>query len=43
LSYTIAAYLIVIGSLVVYGLSVHSQRRKLMRQSERNPGEAGKV
>jgi hypothetical protein len=38
LNYVIAAYGIVIGSLVVYALRVHSQRRKLMGQNEQGPG-----
>jgi hypothetical protein len=37
LNYVIAAYGIVIGSLVVYALRVHSQRRKLKGQSEQGP------
>ena len=43
LSYTIAAYVIVIGALVAYGLSVQAQRRKLMRQSDPDRGEAEKI
>jgi hypothetical protein len=43
LNYTIAAYVIVIGALVAYGLSVRAQRRKLMRQSDPDRGEAGKI
>jgi len=37
LGYLIAAYTIVIGSLVVYALWIHGQRRKLIGQRERNP------
>jgi hypothetical protein len=37
LNYVIAAYGIVIGSLVVYALRMHSQRRKLKDQSEQCP------
>jgi hypothetical protein len=42
LGYAIAAYVIVIGALAAYGLSVQSQRRKLIRQEERRLGETGK-
>jgi heme exporter protein D len=37
LSYVIAAYGIVIGSLVVYALRLCNERRKLMGQNEQNP------
>ena len=43
MGYTIAAYGIVIGALVAYGLSVYGQRRKLMRRAERESGETGKL
>lgn len=31
MSYAIAAYAVVIGTLIVYGLRIQAQRRKLMR------------
>ncbi|MDJ0850369.1 MAG: hypothetical protein QNK04_18515 [Myxococcota bacterium] len=34
MGYVIAAYTVVLGTLVVYGLWVHAQRRSLMRQTE---------
>jgi len=37
LGYVIAAYGIVIGSLVVYAFRLYSERRKLMGQNERRP------
>jgi hypothetical protein len=37
LSYVIAAYGIVIGSLVVYALRMYNERRKLMGQNEQGP------
>ena len=43
MAYSIAAYVIVIGSLVAYGVWVQSQRRQLMREAEvnaRNDGDA---
>jgi hypothetical protein len=43
LGYTIAAYLIVLGALAAYGLSIHGQRRKLMRRAEPRRGETGKI
>jgi hypothetical protein len=36
----IAAYGIVIGSLVVYALWIHSERRKLMTRSERDSSDS---
>lgn len=38
MGYVIAAYLVVIGSLVVYGVWLQTQRRALMR-AERTPPE----
>ncbi len=34
MGYVIAAYTVVLGTLVVYGLWIHAQRRNLMRQSQ---------
>jgi hypothetical protein len=39
LGYVIAAYAIVIGSVVGYGIWVRGQRRKLMRPREPEPGD----
>jgi hypothetical protein len=33
MGYAIAAYVIVVGALVAYGLRVHQQRRALMRRA----------
>jgi hypothetical protein len=33
LGYVIAAYAVVVGTLLVYGLRIESQRRKLLRKS----------
>ncbi len=33
MSYAIAAYVIVVGALVAYGLRVHQQRRALLRRA----------
>ncbi len=33
MEYTIAAYVIVVGALVAYGLRVHQQRRALIRRA----------
>jgi hypothetical protein len=38
LGYVIAAYVVVIGSLVVYGVWLQTQRRALMR-AEQTPSE----
>ncbi len=38
MGYVIAAYIVVIGSLIVYGVWVQTQRRALMR-AERTPSE----
>jgi len=43
LGYVIAAYGIVIGSLVVYALWIHGQRRKLMGRSEQEPNDSKRV
>jgi hypothetical protein len=43
LGYVIAAYGIVIGSLVAYGLWVCSERRKLMARSEPDPNDSRKL
>jgi hypothetical protein len=43
LGYLIAAYGIVIGSLVAYALWVHGQRRKLKSQGERDPSDSGRL
>jgi len=43
LGYTIAAYVIVIGALAAYGLSIYVQRRKLMRRAERSLAETRKI
>jgi len=40
LGYVIAAYGIVIGSLVVYAFRLYSERRKLTGQNERRPNAA---
>jgi len=42
-SYLIAAYGIVIGSLVAYALWIHNQRRKLRGQGERDPNDLGRL
>ncbi len=43
MSYVIAAYAIVIGTLVGYGLWLRAQRRALMREAEarRSPATGG--
>ncbi len=43
MGYTIAAYVIVIGALAAYGLSIAGQRRKLIRRAEPKPGEIGRI
>jgi hypothetical protein len=43
LGYVIAAYGIVIGSLVAYGLWVQLQRRKLMTRGERDENDPGRT
>jgi len=43
LGYVIAAYGIVIGSLVVYALRIHGQRRKLMGRSDRESNDSSRV
>jgi hypothetical protein len=40
LGYVIAAYAIVIGSLCVYALRVHSQRRRLMARGEQDSNDS---
>jgi CcmD family protein len=42
LGYLIAAYAIVIVSLVVYALWIHNQRRKLRERGERDPNDSGR-
>ena len=42
MSYVIAAYAIVIGSLVIYALRMQSERRKLIRQNERGANASGR-
>lgn len=42
MGYTIAAYVVVIGSLVAYGLWIHSQRRALARRAEAEEEEGGR-
>jgi len=42
LGYVIAAYGIVIGSLCVYALRIHGQRRKLMGRGEQDPDPSRK-
>ncbi len=34
MGYAIAAYVVVVGTLLVYGLRVHQQRRALIRRAE---------
>jgi hypothetical protein len=41
--YAVAAYVIVIGSLVVYGLWVQASRRALMRRERERSDAAGDV
>ncbi len=43
MAYSIAAYAIVIGTLVTYGVWVQSQRRQLMREAQQDDrdGRAG--
>jgi hypothetical protein len=43
LGYVIAAYGIVIGSLVAYALWIRSERRKLMARGERNPDDSRRI
>jgi len=43
LGYLIAAYGIVIGSLVTYALWMHNERRKLRRQGEQDPNDSGRL
>ncbi len=43
LGYLIAAYGIVIGSLTVYALRIHGQRRKLMGRGEQDPSDTRRV
>lgn len=41
MGYVIAAYVVVLGSLLVYGLRVQAQRRALSRSSDDvSPGES---
>jgi hypothetical protein len=42
LGYVIAAYGIVIGSLVVYALWINGQRRRLMNRDPHNPNESSR-
>ena len=37
MGYVIAAYVVVLGTLVVYGLWIHAQRRSLMREADSEP------
>jgi hypothetical protein len=41
--YAIAAFGIVIGTLLAYGLSIHGQRRKLIGRMARSSGETAKL
>lgn len=43
MGYVIAAYTVVIGTLVVYGIWIHVERRSLTRQSDadRDPDAGG--
>jgi hypothetical protein len=43
LGYLIAAYGIVIGSLVGYALWIHGQRRKLKSQAEQDSNDPGSL
>ena len=43
MGYLIAAYGIVIGSLVAYALWIHNQRRKLRGQGEQDPNDSGRL
>jgi hypothetical protein len=42
LGYLIAAYGIVVGSLVVYALWLYNERRKLRGQDEQDPNDPGR-
>lgn len=41
MGYAIAAYVLVIGSLLVYGLWIQAQRRALKREEARRRGASG--
>ncbi len=43
MGYVIAAYGIVIGSLVAYTIWIHNQRRKLRGQGEHDPNDSGRI
>jgi hypothetical protein len=43
LGFVIAAYAIVIGSLVVYALWIHSERRKLMARGEQDSSDSKRI
>lgn len=38
MAYVIAAYAVVLGSLLLYGLRLHAQRRALARQEDGGTG-----
>ena len=43
MGYVIAAYGIVIGSLVAYALWIHNERRKLREQGEQDPNDSRRL